>query len=406
MNMQPFNASLGWGCVERHVIESLTHAHYSGPEMTTEITTTIAERSPLGPRAVRLHVAVNEPQRSSAACDALATWLKGQPWADGIVVRPPNVYVRIGTDALHHWVADEFFDPHVLYETHVDMDEHTTIIHLGILNNDRQMSLDSFRRLTVGGSIAMLLTLMGHAVAIEPISHSDKETQAPPLIDIEMMARIDAHQDNISTNRLKVAVEGVDIRHGPLRARFGGGVSADDLMHSLMNHPLEWAQESDTTLVRHWYGQAALRFVMLRTERARRVQLDDVKWASEVASFDTVLAAWRIAWTHSEAGLTSSSQMAQTVMSVKENSALRDVAAELDQLAHVAVRATSELEPALLMRYLRALAECTHAAQPYIEPADPLWRAIHRAFDTALEWVGIGAPPLVTLTAMRDSHSH
>jgi hypothetical protein len=117
-----------------------------------------------------------------------------------------------------------------------------------------------------------------------------------------------------------------------------------------------------------------------------------VKLRGEATAFDSALAARWLA----DAG-TGPPQTAAgvTATGAGADKSVRDLAIELDLLPTVAARAASELEPALLARYVRSLAEWAHAACASLSPADPLWHTVGDALDIALALAGISVPPEV-----------
>jgi hypothetical protein len=72
--------------------------------------------------------------------------------------------------------------------------------------------------------------------------------------------------------------------------------------------------------------------------------------------------------------------------------AARDLALELDLLPGAAARAAGALEPSLLIRFVRSVADRVHAAKTYLPAADGLWPAAGEAIDVALSLAGMEVP--------------
>ncbi len=126
---------------------------------------------------------------------------------------------------------------------------------------------------------------------------------------------------------------------------------------------------------------------MLRTGRARRLQLDEDKLKREAADFDAIIEARALPRTG-------------VVDDVGEE-AVRELAVELDLLPIVVARAAQSLEPSFLTRFARSLAERTRAARAYMPATDPLWPAVDEAIDLALSLAGIYVPPEIWSAASR-----
>ena len=90
---------VGTGPVESQVL-ALLHDCAGG-----EFETSIAPRSPLGPRAVRVQLREGPAAPPPEAWQALASVLKDQWWVDAVAPRRQYVYVRVTTGALRTWVA-------------------------------------------------------------------------------------------------------------------------------------------------------------------------------------------------------------------------------------------------------------------------------------------------------------
>jgi hypothetical protein len=296
-----------------------------------EAAVSMAQRSPVGPRAVRVQPA--EPDRE--ACAALAACLDGEGWVETVVSRPKCVYVRVTTHALRTWVAEGLAGRAGGSEGDGQKVE--------VAYPEEGRSLHRFRERAAGRSIAAMLRSRGFEVAIG------------------------AREAGVSMNGKDVPVGEVDVRHGPLRARHGGSVDADDVAAELGGA----------------HAEALLALVLLRTQRARRAQLDDDKLSREAAAFDALLAARRIA--DGAAGRAAPP-------AGDGDQAVRELAAELDQLPLTAARAAGALEPALVTRLAHSIAERSLAAEAFLPASDPLWSCAGEAIDVALTLAGVEVP--------------
>ncbi|ETX02038.1 MAG: hypothetical protein ETSY1_05055 [Candidatus Entotheonella factor] len=365
----------------------------------SDFTISIAERSPLGPRAVR--VRQTDALDGSRGIDFrnLGSWLEGQVWVEAIAVRPSHIYVRIGTETLRSWVVSESAD-HRLARGQEGCGQ--TVVIRCAAPSALQRSLDWFREAAVSRAIVALFTSRGYNVMLAPVDGSRGQLgHAMPSshpgtgkVTAHMVvgsARLPDHGDII-----RIPVGAVDVPHGPLRARYGGTVSADDLLVSIRNGSITEFRLNGGRMVSQdgndRYDEASLAFVLLRTPRARRIQLDNAKLLGEAAAFDSVLTARR--FSHPGVGLAATADVVPQSSAGGSERAVHDLAIELDLLSTVAARAANDLEPALLARYMRSLADRAHLARAYLPSDDPLWSAVGKAIDRALTLVGIEAPVL------------
>ncbi len=149
----------------------------------------------------------------------------------------------------------------------------------------------------------------------------------------------------------------VDVRHGPLRARNGGSVSADDVVAEVVRALPERhrAALGGVDSATDAYGEAVLALLLLATPRARRIQLDDAVLRRELATLACLVdAAGDGAAVALEAEV-DEADAAETRKPGAED--VRDALAELDLAASNAARAATALEPALATRSLRAAAD-------------------------------------------------
>jgi hypothetical protein len=282
-------------------------------DVASDLTVTVSDRSPVGARALRIHQVSHEVLR----------WMARQPWVAAVTSRGPHVYVSVTTDALRCWVASGLSlslagpSPARLVAATADLTTPTR-----------------FREAAVGRSVAALLAT----------GTADTRTFVVGSAPIPR-----------DTPAVHLAVGHVDIPFGPLPTRHGGSVTAGDLLE-------EAGRRADGT-----DPAPLLAFVMARTERARRLRLDDDKIDREAAAFRALRAARDIAEARGEppGGATPASPAAER--------AVRALAQELDALPELVSRAAKALEPALILRYACTLATRVSAARTHLPSDDPLW---------------------------------
>jgi hypothetical protein len=338
------------GPVESRVL-ALLHECAGG-----EFETSIAPRSPLGPRVIRVQLREATAAASPEAWQALASVLEGQWWVDAVAPRARHLYVRVTTEALRGWVAAG--------SGPVTGDEGAgRSVRVWIRARDPG-SLAGRRQAAVGRSLAALLSSRGFETSVV--------TGEPAARGRGRLVPVDLGE--------------VDVQHGPLRARHGGSVTAADVLGEIRDRLAPspaLAAEGDR------YGEALLAFLLLRTPRTRRVQLADEILEREASAFASVLEAWAIAGTRAAApdgaGL-------GPVAGDGSEPAVRELATELDLLPGVAARAAEALEPGLLIRFVRSVADRVHAAKTYLPAADALWPAAGEAIDVALSLAGVEVP--------------
>jgi hypothetical protein len=135
------------------------------------------------------------------------------------------------------------------------------------------------------------------------------------------------------------------------------------------------------------YAEALLAFVLVRRPRASRVELDDETLKREANAFGSLLEARAIASTRAAAPDAAGSGPA-----AGSEPAVRELASELDLLPGTAARAAEAFEPALLIRFMRSLADRVHTAKTSLPAADGLWQTAGEALDVALSLAGVGVP--------------
>jgi hypothetical protein len=338
----------GTGPVEFQVLAMLRDCAGDGFE------TSIAPRSPLGPRAVRVQLKDAPGRPSPEAWQALGSVLEDQWWVDAVAPRPRHLYLRVTTDALRTWVAAGSVP--VAGEEGAGRS-----IRVWLRERD-PASLEGRRQAAVGRSVAALLASRGFKTSVA--------VGAPPAPEGAHLVPVDLGE--------------VDVRHGPLRARHGGSVNVDDVLGDVNDRlapspaPAGWGD---------LHAEALLTFVLLRTPRARRIQLDDETLKREAAAFASLLEARAIADTRAAAP-----DGAGLGPATGSEPAARELASELDLLPGTAARAAEALEPALLIRFTRSVADRVHIAKTSLPAADGLWQAAGDSIDVALSLAGVGLP--------------
>jgi hypothetical protein len=323
-----------------------------------EFATSIAPRSPLGPRAVRVRLKGAPNGSSPDAWRELARLLQEEPWVDAVAPRPQQLYVRVTSEALRSWVAAGLGG-----ERPARGDEgagRPVVVRLG--GAVAPGTLDAFRRAAVARSVAALLRSRGFQVETETTAG-----EAAPVVVI-----VGEAPSPLGERVVHAQVGEVDVRHGALRARHGGSVSAGDVLGEIRDGLAPPGANED-------YPDRLLAYLLLREPRARRVQLDDERLLREGVAFESVLEARAMADAPGGDGMAADGA----------DQAVRALAAELDLLPAVAARAASELEPALLIRFVRSVGDRSHAARAHLPPADPLWPAAGEAIDAALALAGL-----------------
>jgi hypothetical protein len=331
-----------------------------------EFEASVAHRSPLGPRALRVQLKEATADPSPEAWTALGSVLEDQWWVDAVAPRPKYLYLRLTTDALRAWVAGG--------PGPVEGDDGAgRSIRVWLRARDPG-SLAGRRQAAVGRSVAALLTSRGFRTAV--VEGQPAAGGRGRLVPVDLGE--------------------VDVRHGPLRARHGGSVNVDDVLGDIRRRlaPSHGLAEGGDR-----FAEALLAFVLLRTPRTRRVQLADETLEREASAFATLLEARAIAG--SRAAAPDGNGLGPAAGDGSEP-AVRDLALELDMLPGVAARAAEALEPSLLIRFVRSVADRMHAAKTYLPASDGLWPAAGEAIDVAMSLAGVevpGEPGLATSPA-------
>jgi len=316
------------------------------------------------------------------------------------VVRAPHVYLRIRTDAVRDWVTKWFNSQKVKFGN--EGSARSVSISAPSIRDASSGSLELFRAAILGRATAALLESRGYCIdwnKVEPSPYQDGR---------EAVARSHAvlvrRAEDPQFTRLPIGE--VDVPHGGLRARYGGGVRVRDLLDAIGARL--WSRKSYGDLTAHRFDaapdaqdEATLTFVFLRTERGRRLQLTDNKVEAESAAFESVLYSSEIALRNAKC--VDNSRRVKEEQTAEDRA--RDLALELDCLASTAARACSELEPALVGRYLRSLADRARAADGYVIETDPLWPAVAVGIEAGLRLMGIDLGKVLAAAELEVSSS-
>jgi hypothetical protein len=375
-----------------------------------ELNSAVAQRSPAGPWAIKIHAPNRVP--------SCAELLQPESWVERVAVRPQHLYVRLTTERLCEWVVEGFApggpDPltgsegrgrSVLVRA-VDVDALTAA------GEPRPLRL--FRETAVARAVAALLRSRGFEVTLEllPPGGAGRETYdeiwaaAPGAVThtVVVGGGVPAPSEvERGDHVVHLPVGEVDVRHGPLRARNGGSVSADDVVAEVvrgLSAERRAALEStagDKGGV-NAYGEAVLALLLIATPRARRLQLDDAAVRREMETFGCLADAVDGGGAR-VAGGSSAAEPSSTADGVRRSAAkggveeaLRDLAAELDLIATNVGRGVGDLDPALVARSLRALAERCEQLLQADSGADaaPLWTAVRSAVPATLGLAALG----------------
>lgn len=300
-----------------------------------------ADRSPVGPRALRLALAAPGAPPSHA----LAEWAERQAWIDAVAARPENVYIRPAVAALEEWLQVDLADPAAACAA--GRRDRVTVVCPAAPEMD---SLTAFRLARCADSLAALLRLCGGGLVV----HDGTDAPLRTLVVREHDGR-----------RRELPVGNVDVRHGALRARHGGLVALDDVLADMDAHEPPSAH-------------ARLAFTLLRTPRARRVTLDDTRLARSTHELATLVGACRPPSGAPEAAGT------------RRPESIRALVLELDRLPSVVARAADAFDPAVVLRYAELLGGLIRE----LEPAAALDPVARSALRLALEAAGISQDDL------------
>ncbi|HMI90654.1 MAG TPA: hypothetical protein VK509_04785 [Polyangiales bacterium] len=350
-----------------------------------ELDIAVAQRSPAGPWAFKLHAPNRVP-----TCAAL---LQAESWVERVAVRPQHVYVRVGCERLCEWVAEGFADGAAAARVVGGAEGRGRSVLVRAVDVDALVAagvprpLRMFRETAVARSVAALLRSRGFEVGLDLLApgretYDDVWAAAPGSVTHTVVVGSGVplpSELERGDHVVHLPVGEVDVRHGPLRARNGGSVSADDVV-------AEVAAVSGSEDEAAAYGEAVLALLLLATPRGRRIQLDDAAVRRETETF----ACLATPGSAGESGSDGGGEVGPAAGSGVEES--RSLAAELDLIATNAARAATALDPALLARSLRSIGERREqvAASAVGLSGRRLQRVATPAIEVTLGLAGIG----------------
>ncbi len=360
----------GRGPAQRRLLEWLR------PRVDCPLDAAVAQRSPAGPWVVKLHA----PNHVATCVDLL----QAEPWVERVVARPQHLYVRVTTKRLCAWVVEGFAADRRPVAT--DEGAGRSVLVRGVdVDALREIAaprpLRLFRETVIARSVAALLASRGYDVKLELLppggeaptdAHGECMYTVVVGEEIAQLTEADRGEDVV-----RLPVGEVDVRHGPLRARNGGSVSADDVVAEIGRAAPGGEQEARA------YGEAVLALLLVATPRTRRIDLDDGAVRRETMTFAGLVDVLRLS-----AGRDVTHAAGRRP---EGGEAVRNLAAELDLIATNVGRGTTALDPALVARSLRSIADrveclCRAGATP---SGDPLWSATRQATSSALALAGI-----------------
>jgi asparaginyl-tRNA synthetase len=412
----------------------------------------LAERSPFGGAALRVRVPAPRGLGAGGGdLDALAAWLAAAPEVDGTAVRPPQVYVRLTTAALHRWATASTGGPAEgskdgaggpagrsrwgagpvegsrddAGRTERSKDRAGGTAERskdraggaerskdraggGGERDDRLViraapggpaptgSLLAFRQGAVATALARLHEHHGGATLV-----IDDEAPEPPgaaggpraggPADVGGWA---GAAELVVGGPGGLAVGAVEVPHGPLRTRHGGAVDAGDLLAELARVPAPpHGTGAGGRPAGADPGHALLTFVMLRPRRTRRLRLDDERLAGEGDALSVVRAAGRAAAAAS-VSVTGVAAAADPDGGVRpgRDAAVQTLAIELERVPGTIAHARRTADPSFVVAALRSLAGAVTAVAGQLPPGDPLWPVAADALDTLALLSGVTAP--------------
>jgi len=342
----------------RGSIEERLRAELGSP--TASIT--VAQRSPVGAGAFRIGW-LGSPNPANET-ERLVAQLRKRAWAEQVALRPPNIYVRVSTGTLRDWVVESFHAPSL-----VEPGSERKTLRVSVQRPDRwaESDLNAARAVSVAHSLAALLESRGFEVETE-LRTSTAESSANAAARLSI--------DGLPEHR-ELHVGGVEVGYGALRAKYGGALCDEDVLQDLTLRG-RWQSLASAHDVQGW-SKAALAFVLLRSEVARHVRLNDASLGADVDDFNLVYAAV----------VERPTLRAESAAAEVTEDTVRGLALLLDGLGQASLRGALELEPALVTRQLRALARQATVATQTLASDDALWGALRRGMARALELLGV-----------------
>jgi hypothetical protein len=326
-----------------------------------EMTTSLATRSTLGPGTIALRP-LGDAEDSEL--DALAAWVGAQPGVEQVARKKSQLHVRLALDVLRVWFCDGWQE-----ELPASPDEPQAVT-VAIPEPDSPTSLGAARQASVARSIAALL---GERHELEVTASADEHIW------------VDGGEGSPKPGPQRVDVAEVDLRHDRLRARHGGAVTLEDLLADISDDAiaLEGRKRSDD------FAEALVSCLMTQVPRKRRLGVDNEAVSQKLSELDEIEAARTLAEEKGEG-------MSPAILdpSPQAEDRIRTLIRLLEAALSARSAARRQLDPALVNRLLRPLAQAIEAARDDLPDGDPLWPASAEILASALRSVAPAAAQL------------
>jgi len=336
----------------------------------------ISERSPVGPHAIQIQPDFTQNDRTAGGLDDVRSYLSAQRWVRAAVQRADRIYTQLDAQTLLYWILNEGcpFEDALRQEG----DSNSKCTRSDILTK----SLSACRLLIVRRALTYLLRAHQLRATISSASAIREEDGGELSIVFLTESPVLSTKE---PDKVSIRVGGVDVPKGTLRARYGGDVSAYDLLREIERR-LE-RKESEAARAGWLYGPLvstiapiALSYAMLREPCGSRVCADEARLQ------DAALVACSV--------ITAGAVMADGP-SASDVDAIYNLAMEMELLPTASARAASRLEPFILIRQLRSLARSAHVASSSLGTVHPIRRIIRSTIAMSLDSLGLTADPYV-----------
>ncbi|MDY1007355.1 hypothetical protein [Sphingomonas sp. CFBP9019] len=308
----------------------------------------MAERSPYGQRAVRVRLAQNGTMDAGWAARQLAPL----PWIRAVIAVPPSLYLRLSSDVMRDWArVGDRPEPVLPWRR-------ATLMHAD-MNAVSSGPLDVLRQVCTAKAIAALLRAGGCTVtSTETVVDTSNAFSAHSKVTLQLQDAVGMWTETV------IAIAGVDLPRGSLRARHGGMLQFRDLLYEL-----------DRLGGNNAYGLALTSFLMLLCPRESRLKLDAAKLASGTAAYVALTALVRIK-PYCEDPRAAGGHDAD----------MSDLLLALDAMPNAVRRALVDLEPSYIVRHMRSI---VFAANGHLGPGDPLRHDLSRTLTEGFDRLAI-----------------